>query len=163
MAAPAGSRRRVRRDDEAVGQFIERLALVLTAAGFQRMAARAFAALLASESGSLTARELADRLQVSPASVSGAVSYLERARLTRRSRAPGQRTDHFVLGDDAWYEAIATRDDVFDALISAMDDGVTAVGPSSAAGERIVETREFFDYLKIEMPLMVERWRASRT
>ena len=127
------------------------------------MAARAFAALLASESGSLTARELADRLQVSPASVSGAVSYLERARLARRSRDPGQRTDHFVLGDDAWYEAIATRDDVFDALISAMDDGVTAVGAASAAGERIAETREFFDYLKIEMPLMVERWRASRT
>ena len=53
--------------EPAVRSFIERFALVLAAAGMQRMAARAFAALLVSEDGSLTAREFAELLQVSPA------------------------------------------------------------------------------------------------
>ena len=162
-ARPSARARRPRRDDESVARFVERFALVLTTAGMQRMAARAFAALLVSESGTMTARELAEELRVSPAAVSGAVRYLEGTRLVRRAREPGERVDHYVLGDDAWYEAIATRADVFDALRAALDDGMTAVGSSSAAGERLAETREFFEYLALQMPLMVQRWRATRT
>src|SRR5674476_1196214 len=67
-------------------QFIEDFALVLTDAGMQRMGARAFGALLSSESGTLTAREIAGVLDVSPAAVSGAVKYLEQAQLVRRMR-----------------------------------------------------------------------------
>ena len=75
--------------EPAVRSFIERFALVLAAAGMQRMAARAFAALLVSEDGSLTAQEFAELLQVSPAAVSGSVRYLENARMVRRARRPG--------------------------------------------------------------------------
>lgn len=110
----------------------------------------------------MTARELADRLQVSPAAVSGAVRYLEQARLVRRVREPGERTDRFVLGDDAWYEAIADRSEIFDGLLSALAEGLVAVGDGSVAGQRIAETSEFFAYLKDEMPLLIERWRSSR-
>lgn len=164
MPKPSADRRarRSERDREGVERFIERFALVLNASGFQRMAARAFAALLASDSGSLTARDLAEQLRCSPAAVSGAVRYLEQARLVRRAREPGQRVDHFALGDDAWYEAIAERADVFDALTESLTDGIRAVGGSSPAGERIAETRDFFQYLKDEMPLMAARWRDSR-
>lgn len=151
------------RDDEAVSRFIERFALVLTAAGMQRMAARVFGALLASESGTLTAAQLAAVLQVSPASVSGAVRYLEQTGLARRERVPGQRTDHFVLRTDVWYEDSARPAGIYQALSVALADGVSAVGSSSAAGVRLGETREFFEYLKVQMPMLVERWRASRS
>lgn len=162
---PAKSVRAVRppeRDEAAVSRFIERFALVLTAAGMQRMAARAFGALLATESGSLTAAELVTVLQVSPASVSGAVRYLEQTGLARRDRSPGHRTDHFVLKADAWYELSADPSGIYDALADAMTDGVSAVGPTSAAGRRMADTRDFFEYLKVQMPLLVERWHATR-
>jgi DNA-binding transcriptional regulator GbsR (MarR family) len=145
-----------------VRHFIERFALVLAAAGMQRMAARAFAALLVSESGSLTAREFADLLQVSPAAVSSSVRYLENARMARRARRPGERTDHWTLGGESWYEAVGTRTDIIDGLAAALDDGLAVVPPDSEAAERIAEMRDFFTFLGEEMPRIIARWRASR-
>ena len=45
-------------DREARSRFVERFASVLAESGFPRMPARMFAALLASESGRMTAAEL---------------------------------------------------------------------------------------------------------
>src|ERR671910_3407483 len=143
--------------DPAVRSFIERFALVLAAAGMQRMAARAFAALLVSEDGSLTAREFAELLQVSPAAVSGSVRYLENARMVRRARRPGERTDHWTLGGDTWYEAVGTRTDIVDGLAAALDDGLAVVTPGGEAAERIAEMRDFFAFLGEEMPRIIAR------
>ena len=144
-------------------QFIEDFALTLTDAGMQRMGARVFGALLSSESGTLTSLEIAHVLDVSPAAVSGAVKYLEQAQLVRRMRRAGERVDRYTLGDDTWYTAIATRTDIFESLNRALDESIEALPDSSLAAERLAETRDFFDYIKTQMPLLVERWRASRT
>ena len=80
---------------------------MLVDGGVPRMPARAFAALLATDTGRLTAAELAEALQVSPAAVSGAVRYLTQTQPGRRAtREPGSRRDVYRLGDDLWYEAI---------------------------------------------------------
>ncbi|HEY7015122.1 MAG TPA: hypothetical protein VH480_20330, partial [Streptosporangiaceae bacterium] len=55
------------RNGTEVSRFVERFAAVLTEAGIPRMPARVFAALLATDSGRLTAAELAAQLQASPA------------------------------------------------------------------------------------------------
>ena len=68
---------------------MERFASVLTESGFPRMPARVFAALLATDSGRLTAAELAALLHVSPAAISGAVSYLVQVNLASREAEPG--------------------------------------------------------------------------
>ena len=60
-------------------RFVEHFALLLDEAGVPRMPARVFAAILADDAGRLTAGELAERLQVSPAAISGAVRYLTQA------------------------------------------------------------------------------------
>jgi predicted transcriptional regulator len=161
VTARQASRRRGSRDEAALGQFVESLALVLTNAGMQRTSARTFAALLASESGRMTAKEIGDSLQVSPAAVSGAVRYLEHARIVRRGRAPGQRADHFELGDGFWYEAMASNDTLYADLAAAMSTGIAALGPSPAR-DRLEETRDFFDFVRREMPALINRWRASR-
>ena len=64
-------RRPAARDEEAVRLFVERFAAALAESGLQRMPARVFAALQATDTGRLTAAELAEILQVSPAAVSG--------------------------------------------------------------------------------------------
>ncbi|MDQ3157924.1 MAG: MarR family transcriptional regulator [Actinomycetota bacterium] len=126
------------------------------------MASRAFAALLISESGALKSREIADVLDVSPAAVSGAVKYLEQAKLVRRTRLAGERIDRFVLGDDAWYTAMTMRNEIFVELNRALERGIESLPESSGAFARLEETRDFFTYIQREMPKMVERWHQSR-
>ena len=84
------------RDEEAVRRFIERFALDLSEAGMARMPARAFAAILAPTPAALTAAELAELLQASPAAVSGAVATCSRCAWSAASasRGSGATTTH---------------------------------------------------------------------
>lgn len=150
------------RDDEAVRRFVERFALNLTEAGMPRMPARVFAAVLVAEDGRRTAAELADQLGVSPAAISGAVRYLTQLRLVSREREPRERVDHYRVSSDTWYEAIARRDEMVARWLQDLAEGVKAVGPDTAAGARLEETRAFFEYLLQEVPRLLERWRARR-
>jgi DNA-binding transcriptional regulator GbsR (MarR family) len=150
------------RDDEAVRHFIERFALNLTEAGMARMPARVFATVLVAEDGRRTAAELAGQLGVSPAAISGAVRYLTQLRLVSRGREPGERVDHYRVSSGTWYEAIARRDEMVARWLVDLEDGVKAVGPDTAAGARLEETRQFFAYLLDEVPRMLDRWRARR-
>ncbi|GAA3439528.1 GbsR/MarR family transcriptional regulator [Kutzneria kofuensis] len=150
------------RDDEAVSKFIERFALMLSEAGIPRMPARVFVGLLASDSGQLTAGELAELLSVSPAAVSGAVRYLTQVHLIVREREPGSKRDHYRVRGSSWYESAADRSRLLALWSDALTEGVTAVGPDTDAGARLRESVEFFEYLQVEIPLVLDRWRRSR-
>jgi predicted transcriptional regulator len=149
-------------DDEAVRRFVEHFAQLLTEAGMPRMASRAFACLLAEDAGRLTAAELAERLQASPAAVSGAVRYLTQAGLTVRGREPGARRDHYRLHDDVWVEMYLHRSALLRRWEQAMAEGAELIGTDRPAGRRIEETREFFAFLREELPALMERWRARQ-
>ena len=148
------------RDDEAVSKFIERFALILTEAGFPRMPARVFVGLLASESGQLTAAELAEVLAVSPAAISGAVRYLTQVALIVKEREPGSRRDHYRVLNDSWYEAAANRERQLIAWEETLREGADAVGRDSVAGRRLSESMEFFEFLRVEIPAVLDRWRS---
>jgi DNA-binding transcriptional regulator GbsR (MarR family) len=81
-------------------RFVERFGSALTAAGMARLPGRVFACLLADRDGRMTAAELGVELGVSPASVSGAVRYLQQVHLIHREREPGTRRDVYVVADD---------------------------------------------------------------
>jgi DNA-binding transcriptional regulator GbsR (MarR family) len=152
----------VQRDAEAVSRFLEGFASALVAGGVPRMPARVFVALLATDSGRLTARELAERLQVSPAAISGAVRYLLQVDLISRERPPGSRRDVFTIGDDAWYEAVVRRERLLALWQRSAREGIAALGPDTPAGARMAETLAFFEFLQEEMPALLERWRSRR-
>lgn len=149
-------------DDDAVAAFIEGFALSLTEAGMQRMASRMFGALLVADDGRLTAKEVAEQLKVSPAAVSGAVSYLTQTKLITRVREPGDRVDHYSVGDEPWFETLMSRTDSIENMVDWMRKGSAALDPGSPAQVRMDETREFFEYLRDEMPRIIDRWRESR-
>ena len=69
----------------------ERLALVLSGQGLQRMTARVLTALLFSEKSSVTMSELADELQASAGAISGALKNLTSVGLVERVPAPASR------------------------------------------------------------------------
>ncbi|MBY8868446.1 MULTISPECIES: GbsR/MarR family transcriptional regulator [Streptomyces] len=151
------------RDAEAVSQFVEGFAAQLVEAGMQRMPARVFAALLSSDSGSLTSAELGEQLQVSPAAVSGAVRYLAQQHMVSREREPGSRRERYRVHSDQWYEALTNRDAVIKRWERALRDGVEGLGADTPAGRRLAETLAFFEFIDGELASMMERWRTRRT
>lgn len=154
------------RDPEAVRQFVERFAAALTEAGFKRMDARVYAALHATDSGRLTAAEIADILQVSPAAVSGAVRYLAQLNLIRREREPGSRRDVYVVENDSWYEAIVRRDEVILRWQARAREGIEILGPDTPAGRRMADSLFFFEFIYDELQELVGKWqklKAERT
>ncbi|MGW3241873.1 GbsR/MarR family transcriptional regulator [Streptomyces sp. NPDC001070] len=142
--------------------FVERFAAELVEAGMQRMAARVFAALLASEAGVLSAAELAERLQASPAAISGAVRYLAQVGMLTREREPGSRRERYRVHNDQWYETFTRRDQVLVRWEHTLRAGVDALGPDTPAGRRIAETAAFFDFLQKELVDMMDRWRERK-
>lgn len=148
--------------DEAVSRFVERFAAEMTAAGMQRMASRVFAALLASETASMTSAELAEQLRISPAAVSGAIGYLTQVDMVSRERDPGTRRDRYVLHNELWYETFTRRDQVLVRWEKVLHEGAETLGPDTAAGRRTAETAEFFAFLHGEMAGIMDRWRDHR-
>jgi len=142
--------------------FVERFAAELVEAGMQRMPARVFTALLASEEGALTSAELGERLTISPAAVSGAVRYLAQLGMVAREREPGSRRERYRVHGDQWYESFSRRDQALARWEHALRSGVAAVGPETAAGQRLTETAEFFEFLQRELLSTMDRWREHK-
>src|SRR5512147_2505263 len=148
------------RDPEPVSRFVERFAAQLVEAGVPRMPARVFAALLASNTGTLTSAELSDQLRISPAAVSGAVRYLAQVHLVSREREPGSRRERYRVHIDQWYEALTSREAIIKRWEEALREGVTSLGEDTPAGRRLAETLEFFEFIEKDVTGMMERWRA---
>jgi DNA-binding transcriptional regulator GbsR (MarR family) len=149
-------------DDDAVRRFVEQFALLLAEAGTARTPARVFACVLVEDSGRLTAAELAERLQVSPAAISGAVRYLTQAGLLVRGREPGSRRDHYAVHDDVWTDMYRSRMGLLRRWEQVIAEGVEVLGTDRPAGRRLVETREFFAFLQSEVPGMIRRWEEHK-
>ncbi|MGD0374207.1 MAG: MarR family transcriptional regulator [Streptosporangiaceae bacterium] len=147
------------RDDKAVYRFIERFSSVLGEAGFPRMPARVFVALLSSDSGLLTAAEIAQLLHASPAAVSGGVRYLIQVGLVSSEREPGSRRHRYRMPADVWQELIGSRDRMFSRWNLVLREGIEALGPDSAAGSRLADTARYFEFLRTEAPTLLARWR----
>ncbi|MCX4776911.1 GbsR/MarR family transcriptional regulator [Streptomyces sp. NBC_01264] len=150
------------RNEEAVSRFVERFAAQLTDGGMQRMAARVFAQLLASDEGAMTSAELGEALQISPAAVSGAVSYLTQVDMVSREREPGSRRDRYVLHNELWYETFSRRDQVLTLWEKTLREGAASLGTGSPAGSRVAETAEFFDFMQKELLGLLDRWRIHK-
>jgi len=149
-----------RRDPAAVREFIERFTGHLAQAGFPRTPARIFVALLTSDSSKLTAAELADLLQASPASVSGGVRYLIQVGLIVAEGEPGSRRQHYRMSVDVWQDIVRLRDRQFTRWAAELRDGVEVLGPGSPAGSRMAETVRYFEFISTEMAGLLARWNA---
>jgi len=128
------------------------------------MAARVLMTMMAADEASLTAAELADRLAVSPAAISGAVRYLMHIGMLSREPVPGSRLVRYRLPDDAWYLATATKSDLFKIFGDLADEGATALGGmDTPSGARVSEMRDYFKFAHTELPAILGRWATVKT
>jgi DNA-binding transcriptional regulator GbsR (MarR family) len=141
-------------------EFIEKFAALLILAGFPPMPARVFVALLVSDSGRLTAAELGDLLQISPAAVSGAVRYLSGVGLVHKERVPGSRREYYRMPADVWHQVMLLRNQSLVRWAALLKEGMDLVGADTPAGRRMAGHAGFFAFLAAEMPVLMARWDA---
>jgi DNA-binding MarR family transcriptional regulator len=142
--------------------FVERMASALNQAGLARVPSLVFSALLIDEDGRMTSAELATGLHLSPASISGAVRYLEQIGMLRRERDRGSRRDVYVVEEEAWHTALMRRDQVYAPMIAALTTGLGAVPPGTPARQRMLVTREFLAFINVEMTALADKWEQRR-
>ena len=151
--------RRPARDDRAVSAYVERFGDTLTDAGMPRLAARVFAQLLADEDGRMTAAELTEALEVSPAAISGAVRYLTQTYMIGKERERGSRRDVYVVQADAWHGAMLSRNSVLTQIETSLRAGVPAVGGlATPAGRRLQLSIAFLEFLADRLGALEDEW-----
>jgi DNA-binding transcriptional ArsR family regulator len=134
------------RDSEAVREYEEAFTTVLMGAGTPRMMARVLACLYITDSGSLTAAELVQRLQVSPASISKAITFLEGQGLVRRERDE-RRRERYVVDNDVWYQAMVAGARSLGQVIETARQGVGILGSGTPAATRLENIARFLDFV----------------
>ncbi|MEO3876665.1 helix-turn-helix domain-containing protein [Nonomuraea sp. B12E4] len=132
------------RQTEVTRRFVEEFATLLAGTGLPRMSSRVFVCLLISDSGSLTSADLVRRLQVSPASVSKAIGYLESIELVGRSQEPGGRRERYVIDDDVWLRAWKADTGAHAEVAAAARRGTNIFGADTPVGTRLREMGRFF-------------------
>ncbi|MEV6981559.1 MarR family transcriptional regulator [Sphaerisporangium sp. NPDC051017] len=142
-------------------QAAERLALVLTEGGLQRMAARTLAVFLFTNTETITMGEIAEHLGASVGSVSGAIKALLTVGLIERLPTPGRR-EHYRLRDDAWAILFTGQNTVVQAMLQAAETGIAATTPGGPAHRRLGDMRDFYTFLLGELPALLQRWHQQR-
>jgi DNA-binding transcriptional regulator GbsR (MarR family) len=126
------------------------------------MAARVFVALLITDSGRLTAAELAEVLRISPAAVSGAVRYLVQLGLVHKERVPGSRRDYYRMPGNMWDDMLRLRDQVMSRWTALVREGIDLVGADTPAGARLAEQADFLEFVSKELSDVLDRWDQYR-
>jgi DNA-binding transcriptional ArsR family regulator len=147
------------RDAEAVREYEETLTTVFMQSGTPKMMARVLACLCISDAGSLTAAELVQRLQVSPASISKAVAFLESQGLVRRERDE-RRRERYVVDDDVWYQSMMASARAIARIVDTARQGVGILGPGSPAGARLENIARFLDFVSESTARAADQARA---
>jgi DNA-binding MarR family transcriptional regulator len=146
------------RDAEAVAEYEEALTTVLMASGLPKMTARVLTCLFTTDAGSLTAPQLAQRLQVSPASISKAIAFLESQSLVRRERDE-RRRDTYVVDDELFFQATIASARANDQLVATARQGVAILGAGTAAAVRLENIARFLDFISESITRAAEQAR----
>ena len=133
-------------DTGAVRAYEEMFAANFMLTGMPAMMSRVLACLTISDTGSLTAGELARRLNVSPASISKAIAVLEDQSQVRREKAEGRR-ERYVVDDDVWYQSILASARNTANLAAIAHQGVGVLGEGTGAAVRLAKIARFVGFV----------------
>jgi DNA-binding transcriptional regulator GbsR (MarR family) len=147
---------------EAVGQFVERFAGVLANSGVPTMSARVMGRMLVSPTGTMTASELAEALQISQPAVSGAVRQLLQVSFISRERLPGSRKDHYRIRDDVFAAILERRNQALVEWESSARTGADLFGPDNPVGQRLAEAADFFAFIHQDLDQLIKDWRVKQ-
>lgn len=139
-------------------EYEEVFTTVLMASGMPTMTARVMACLTITDAGSLTASELVQRLQVSPASVSKAIAFLDSQGMVRRERDE-RRRERYIVDDDVCYQSMMASARSTAQLVGVAQQGVGVLGSGTPAGTRLENIARFLDFVSESIARAAEQAR----
>jgi DNA-binding transcriptional ArsR family regulator len=134
------------RDPDALREYEETFTVLLMQSGIPRMMARVLTSLYTSDTGSMTATELVQRLRVSPASISKAITFLDYQGLVRRER-DDRRRERYIVDDDVWYQSMMASARAIAQVVEVARKGVGVLGPGTPAAVRLEGIARFVDFV----------------
>ena len=144
---------------ESVQSFVERMGLMMESEGLPRIAGRIFGFLLVHE-GAYSLDELAERLQVSKASVSTNARLLEQFGLVERTSAPGDRRDFYQMGADAWERMLRSAQRKWEEVRQALTEAEAALPEEMDVGRsRLIRAEQFYLLMIDGVDRILERWQ----
>ncbi|WBB67299.1 helix-turn-helix domain-containing protein [Micromonospora sp. WMMD812] len=145
-------------DAEGVRDYEESFTTLLMQQGLPKMMSRVLTCLYTTDAGSLTASELVQRLQVSPASISKATTFLERQGLIRRERDE-RRRERYLVDNDVWYQGMIAAARSNTQLAETAREGVRILGPDTPAAARLENIARFVDFVTESLTRAAEQAR----
>ncbi|MER5603488.1 helix-turn-helix domain-containing protein [Streptomyces sp. NPDC002265] len=146
------------RDPVAVAEYEEQFTTVMMQSGLTKMMARVMVSLLISDTGSLTAAELVQRLRVSPASVSKSIAFLESQALVRRERDE-RRRERYVVDEDLWYQSMIASVRSLTQQVELARQGAGVLGAGTPAAVRLENVARFLDFVAENLARAAEQAR----
>jgi DNA-binding MarR family transcriptional regulator len=125
--------------------------------GLPQMTGRVLAWLLVCDPAEQTAAQLAEELNASKGSISGATNMLVRMKLVERLHVRGERADRFRIRPEAWDDQV--RDQGIEEVRALLALGLDALaGETAVRRARLDELDTFYAWWESRMPVLYEEW-----
>ena len=142
-------------------RYAEEAGVVLSGMGMPQAYGKLLGWLLICTPAAQSGAELAAALGLSKGSVSAGLRTLEASGLVRRVAMPGRRGTFFEMTPDAIMRAAGSEK--FTAFRALMDRGLAVLGGEDApGGDRLRTTRDFYAFLEVEVPRLIERFQTEK-
>lgn len=143
--------------------FIGRVGGLFERGGQPGMAGRILAFLLAAPEPVQSSAAIARALHTSGGTVGIQTRALEQLGVIERIAVPGQRGVSFQVRPDAWDAMFRAKIADLRDFRAALDEVLAGLGEADPARvRRLREVREFYAFLEVELPALVNRWWARR-
>jgi DNA-binding transcriptional regulator GbsR (MarR family) len=148
--------------DEKLWRFVDATGdWVSRSYGMPRMTGRVFAWLLVCDPREQTAAQLAEALNASQGSISGATGMLVRSGLVDRLHVRSERADRFRLRPEVWDEQI--RDPGADEARKLVAQGLDALANEPASRRaRLEEMDALYAWYQARMPALLDEWHEYK-
>lgn len=144
-------------------EIIERIGVYYEKKGLQPVVGRIMGLLLVAEPAEATFEEIQEELQISKSAVSTALTFLQAKETVEYTTKPGERKRYFKLRMRDWKTELKKEfDEVLDmeTLINEIID--LKENRKSEFCCSLLEMKDFFKFMKKELPLLLKKFEASR-
>jgi len=152
----------VRNADERLA-FVEEIAMLVAEDGLPKMTGRVVGWLLVCDPAEQTAAEVAEALQASRGSISGAMRMLTPSGFVERFTKPGDRREYFRLRPESWKQMFERRAQQAARAAAICQRGAALLAdepPESRA--RIEGLRDLYAFMADEFAEIFQSWERRR-
>lgn len=148
-------------DSEALSQFIENMGLYFEDYGIPRIGGRILGLLLVARRP-VSPEEMSEVLQVSRSSISTNLRSLLMAGLVERVSLPGERSDYYVISEEAWERSLEMRLEGIQALREIAEEGLQGLDAGHPARQRLEEMLSWAAMVEDAYRKLLEAWQSRK-